>query len=108
MPLTAADGKTVWQADVIPNPKFRADAATNKETTASYAVGDIWRRVGGIEQTLTALTARVAQLAGADLVDEAAIVSGVLSELTPEAIAAAIPPELARQVADELAARLAS
>jgi N-acetyl-anhydromuramyl-L-alanine amidase AmpD len=108
MPLTAADGKTVWQADVIPNPAFRADAATNKETTASYAVGDIWRRVGGIEQTLTALTARVAQLAGADLVDEAAIVSGVLSELTPAAIAAAIPADIAEQVARELADRLAA
>jgi hypothetical protein len=108
MPLTSADGATVWKTDIIPNPAFRADAKDNPATTAFFAVGDIWRRVGGIEQTLTALTARVAQLVGADLVDEAAIVSGVLAELTPAAIAAAIPPELARQVADELAARLAS
>lgn len=108
MPLTKTDGELVWKTDIIPNPAFRPDSKDNKETTAFFALGDIWRRVGGIEQSLTALTARVAQLAGADLVDEAAIVSGVLSELTPAAIAAAIPPELARQVADELAARLAS
>jgi N-acetyl-anhydromuramyl-L-alanine amidase AmpD len=108
MPLTSADGVTVWKTDIIPNPAFRADAKDNPATSAFYALGDIWRRVGGIEQTLSALTARVAQLAGADLVDEDAIVSGVLAELTPEAIAAAIPRELAEQVARELAERLAA
>ncbi|WP_176738611.1 peptidoglycan recognition protein family protein [Micromonospora pallida] len=38
----------------------------------------------------------------------AEVVSGVLATLTPEAIAAAIPAELAEQVADELARRLAA
>ncbi|MER7460701.1 hypothetical protein [Micromonospora sp. NPDC126480] len=46
-------------------------------------------------------------LAGADVVDEPAIIQGVLAGLTPEKIAAAIPPTLAQQVADELARRLA-
>ncbi|WP_329012001.1 hypothetical protein OG271_01680 [Micromonospora rifamycinica] len=50
----------------------------------------------------TALTA----LANKDLTDESAIVTGVLAGLTPEKIAAAIPPTIARQVADELAKRL--
>ncbi|WBB73224.1 hypothetical protein O7602_26650 [Micromonospora sp. WMMD1128] len=39
-------------------------------------------------------------------VDEQAIVAGVLAGLPPERIAAAIPPEVARQVVDELTARL--
>lgn len=46
-----------------------------------------------------------------DGLDEAAIVDGVLAGLaglTPAAIAAAIPAEMAKQVADELVARLAS
>ncbi|MEU4781872.1 hypothetical protein [Micromonospora sp. NPDC023633] len=38
--------------------------------------------------------------------DEAAIVAGILAGLTPEKVAAAIPPAIARQVVDELAARL--
>ena len=38
--------------------------------------------------------------------DEPAIVSGILATLTPQAIAAALPPTIARQVADELARRL--
>lgn len=53
--------------------------------------------------------AAVKALAG-DQVDEAAIVAGVLAGLSPQAIAdlvvAALPPELARGLADELAARL--
>jgi len=48
----------------------------------------------------------VSLLAAKDTTDEAAIVAGVLAGLDPAAIAAAIPPELARQVADELATRL--
>ncbi|MEV4760157.1 hypothetical protein AB0J86_34355 [Micromonospora sp. NPDC049559] len=67
-------------------------------------------RLTAIEQALKAipgLTAQVAALSGKDFTDENAIVAGVLAVLTPAAIAAAIPPTLARQVADELAARLA-
>ena len=51
--------------------------------------------------------ALVALIGGLDTgADEPAIVAGVLAGLDPAAIAAAIPPELARQVADELAQRL--
>ena len=47
-------------------------------------------------------------LEGRDFTDEPAIIAGVLAGLPPEQIAAAIPPALAREVADELARRLAS
>ncbi|MEU1810940.1 hypothetical protein [Micromonospora aurantiaca (nom. illeg.)] len=43
-----------------------------------------------------------------DPIDTAALAERILSVLTPQAIVAAMPPELARQVADELAARLAN
>lgn len=52
--------------------------------------------------------ANLATLAGKDWIDEPSIVAGVLAGLTPEKIAAAIPDTLAKQVADELTARLAS
>lgn len=55
---------------------------------------------------VTALRTQVAALAAKDMVDERAIVSGILATLTPQAIAAALPPTIARQVADELARRL--
>jgi hypothetical protein len=57
---------------------------------------------------LGAIAARV----GGDLVDEPAIVAGILAGLNPAQIAAVItehmPADLAKQVADELAARLAA
>ncbi|MFJ6196473.1 hypothetical protein [Micromonospora sp. NPDC092111] len=55
---------------------------------------------------LTALQSTLAVLADAGLADEQAVVASVLAELTPEKIAAAIPPTVAKQVADELAKRL--
>jgi hypothetical protein len=62
-----------------------------------------WQRARNQHNALVAL------IGGLDTgADEPAIVAGVLAGLDPAAIAAAIPPELARQVADELAARLAS
>lgn len=108
MPLTSTDGATVWKTDIIPNPAFRPDSADNPATTAFFAVGDIWRRVGGIESAVAVLAAQVTALAGRDLVDEPAIVAGVLAGLSPEAIAAAIPAELAELVAQKLADRLAA
>ncbi|RGC68414.1 hypothetical protein C5N14_13590 [Micromonospora sp. MW-13] len=71
---------------------------------------------------LDGVAAGVTTLAGRDWTDEPAIVAGVLAGLgpdrlaqaltaaglTPEAIAAAVPPDMARQVVDELTARLAS
>ncbi len=49
-----------------------------------------------------------AAMAGVDLADEQAIAAMVLTGLTPEAIAAAIPDDLADQVVDRLSARLAA
>ncbi|MEV6370547.1 hypothetical protein AB0L86_27045 [Micromonospora musae] len=57
---------------------------------------------------IDALTSQLTAFAGRDFTDEPAIVQGVLASLTPEKIAAAIPPTMARQVADELARRLAA
>ncbi|KKJ99403.1 hypothetical protein [Micromonospora sp. HK10] len=53
-----------------------------------------------------ALAAQVTALASKDTTDEQAIVTGVLAGLPPEKIAAAIPPQLAKNVADELARRM--
>ncbi|SCL69660.1 hypothetical protein GA0070606_5151 [Micromonospora citrea] len=57
-------------------------------------------------QRLDAVAAQLTALSGRDFTDEQAIVAGVLATLTPEKIAAAIPPTMAQQVADELARRL--
>ncbi|MGW5672396.1 hypothetical protein [Micromonospora sp. NPDC003776] len=54
------------------------------------------------------LAAQVTTLAGKDFTDEQAIVTGVLAGLPPEKIAEAIPPQLAKDVADELARRMAA
>ncbi|MEV4499854.1 hypothetical protein AB0J84_29670 [Micromonospora arborensis] len=56
---------------------------------------------------LTALQAALTVFSGRDFTDEPAVIQGVLAGLPPEKIAAAIPPTLAKQVADELARRLA-
>ncbi|MFY1589004.1 hypothetical protein ACN267_31440 [Micromonospora sp. WMMD734] len=76
--------------------------------TGAQLVKDVWWLLVKGNPT-TALYRSLEQL-GADLgevdVDEAAIVTGVLAGLTPEAIAAAIPPALTKQVADELGRRL--
>ncbi|SIQ37859.1 hypothetical protein [Micromonospora avicenniae] len=56
---------------------------------------------------LDTLVSQLTALAGRDFTDEPAIVQGVLAALTPEKIAAAIPPTMAQQVAEELARRLA-
>ncbi|AYF29318.1 hypothetical protein CSH63_17970 [Micromonospora tulbaghiae] len=52
------------------------------------------------------LSAALASLPPAGDADEQAIIAGVLAGLPPERIADAIPPTVARQVVDELAARL--
>ncbi|WBB67392.1 hypothetical protein [Micromonospora sp. WMMD812] len=57
---------------------------------------------------ITALQQALTALAGRDFTDEPAIIQAVLAGLTPEKIAAAIPPTLAKQVAEELARRLAA
>lgn len=74
---------------------------------AAAGVGVHNQKLGRSTVTIGAALDKLLGFAGDD-VDEAAIVAGVLAGLPPERIAAAIPPELARQVADELAARLAA
>ncbi len=59
-------------------------------------------------QRLDQVVDQLNALANRDTTDEEAIVTGVLASLTPEKIAAAIPPTMAQQVADELARRLAA
>ncbi|MET8837717.1 hypothetical protein ABZV78_27895 [Micromonospora sp. NPDC004540] len=53
-----------------------------------------------------ALVAQVTALSSRDFTDEQQIVTGVLAGLPPETIAAAIPSQIARDVADELSRRL--
>ncbi|MBQ0903387.1 hypothetical protein [Micromonospora sp. U21] len=85
MPLTDDDVRKIWTWDLQNGPG----------TDEAYRV-------------LNRTAAMVAQLAGKDVTDEQAIIAGVLAGLTPEKIAAAIPPTMAKQVADELARRLAA
>ncbi|WP_207943030.1 N-acetylmuramoyl-L-alanine amidase [Actinomadura sp. KC345] len=82
--------------------------------------GGVWRAgtvLGHLEKSqdeqgatlarLEAAVSKLAQGAGIEVdVDEDAIVAGVLAGLTPERIAAAIPPEIAQQVVTALADRL--
>ncbi|PZG05151.1 hypothetical protein C1I95_32895 [Micromonospora craterilacus] len=57
---------------------------------------------------LTALQTALDALSKKDFTDEQAIIAGVLAGLTPEQIAAAIPPTVAQQVVEELGRRLAA
>lgn len=57
---------------------------------------------------MDALAAQVTALSNKDFTDEQQIVTGVLAGLPPEKIAEAIPPQIARDVADELSRRLTS
>lgn len=65
-----------------------------------------WADIQALKAQQAALLVSFQQLAGRDFTDEPAIVAGVLAGLSPEAIAAAIPLDLADRVADELARRL--
>ncbi len=93
MPLTGEDGKTVWKTDIIPNPPQRADSGTNKETTALFALGDVWARVYDLRDALkaqgAALLAAINALASKDAVDEVA-----LAEALAPAVAAAVINQL--------------
>lgn len=55
---------------------------------------------------MDALAAQLTALSNKDFTDEQQIVTGVLAGLPPEKIAEAIPPQIARDVADELSRRL--
>ncbi|MFE9192067.1 hypothetical protein ACFYL6_20925 [Micromonospora sp. NPDC007208] len=102
--IAKALGDYLVTADIWPNGY--GDRATNPK----IALGTFVAAVANDTYTMRGSTARteqaVAQLAGKDFTDEPAIVAGVLASLTPEKIAAAIPPTMAKQVADELTRRL--
>lgn len=88
--------------------KALASTAGQASLARAAGVGVHGQKLGRSETTIGVALQTVLRLASSDLVNEPAIVAGVLAGLNPAAIAAAIPPELARQVADELASRLAS
>jgi glycosyl hydrolase family 25 len=55
--LTKADGVTVFNTDIIPSPSFRPDASTNPTARASFALGDMWQRIGNLQATVNTLAA---------------------------------------------------
>ncbi|MET8044597.1 hypothetical protein ABZU25_27470 [Micromonospora sp. NPDC005215] len=95
--LTVLDGRN-------PIGQIYTRMAEGRDDTGAPVIGN-WN-LQAMTKQLTALQTTLNALAGEDFTDEAAIVQGVLASLTPEKIAAAIPPTIAKQVADELARRL--
>ena len=93
MPLTEAD-----------MPIIRAALHSTQIGRTGVTFGQVMDQMRGVPGQITTLQTLVNTK---DFVDEQAIVAGILATLTPEAIAAAVPPSIAKQVADELAARLA-
>ncbi|GLZ62885.1 hypothetical protein [Micromonospora sp. NBRC 107095] len=91
-------------ADVWPNPY--GDAKTNPTVALATYVRNTAGDTAATRAGVARVEVEIAKLAGRDFTDEPAIVAGVLAALTPEKIAAAIPPTMAKQVADELARRL--
>lgn len=95
--LTVLDGRN-------PIGQIYTRMAEGRDDTGVPVTGN-WN-LQAMTNQLTALQTTLNALAGKDFTDEEAIVQGVLASLTPEKIAAAIPPTIAKQVADELARRL--
>jgi hypothetical protein len=107
--IDRTDVVKVWTEDnIVAAPSNAPSAAENTHWGPGYFLTDgaFYHRANN------ALLTQILGKLNGDLVDEQQIVTGVLAGLDPQAIVAAIvaalPPELARQVADELAARLAS
>nr|WP_244311611.1 hypothetical protein [Micromonospora taraxaci] len=95
--LTVLDGRN-------PIGQIYTRIAEGRDETGIAVTGN-WN-LRAMTAQLTDLQNKLNALAAKDFTDEAAIVQGVLAGLTPEEIAAAIPPTIAKQVADELARRL--
>ncbi|MEU8185174.1 hypothetical protein AB0B85_23995 [Micromonospora sp. NPDC049044] len=95
--LTVLDGRN-------PIGQIYTRMAEGRDDTGAPVTGN-WN-LQSMTKQLTDLQAALKALALKDFTDEEAIVQGVLAALTPEKIAAAIPPTIAKQVADELARRL--
>jgi hypothetical protein len=98
--IGAAAAAAVWGTKI---PDYADPADPNRELTAA-----VWEgyNEGRHITTRAVIIAAINAAAGVDNVDEAEIVAGVLAGLTPEKIAAAVPPAMAIAVADELYARL--
>ncbi|MBM7489813.1 hypothetical protein JOD64_001035 [Micromonospora luteifusca] len=95
--LTVLDGRN-------PIGQIYTRMAEGRDDTGAPVIGN-WN-LQAMTKQLTALQTAIDALSNRDFTDEPAIVQGVLAGLTPEKIAAAIPPTIAKQVADELARRL--
>lgn len=105
--VRAAMCRAVWNTDDVVRAPGSPAAGTGPD---GKPVNTHWAASSYLQNIYAAaVSARTYSAAAAkDDADEAAIIAGVLAGLDPAAIAAAIPPELARLVADELAARLAA
>ncbi|MFI6781673.1 hypothetical protein [Micromonospora sp. NPDC050276] len=98
--LTVLDGRNPV-GQIYTRMAMGEDVTVPNYTPAHPTLKSIAAQVSALQTALTAFSNR-------DFTDEPAIVQGVLASLTPEKIAAAIPPTMAKQVADELARRLAA
>jgi hypothetical protein len=96
--------------DDMPTAKEIVDELLARElpspTLGTYTVADHLKGGRMAVRDINRARAEIAAALGRDIADEDAIVAGVLAGLDPAQIAAAIPAGLAKQVADELAARL--
>ncbi|GAA2195296.1 hypothetical protein [Micromonospora lupini] len=95
--LTVLDGRN-------PIGQIYTRLAEGRDDTGAPVAGNY--NLKTMAAQLIAIQAGLNTLAARDFTDEPAIIAGVLAGLTPEKIAAAIPPTIAKQVADELARRL--
>ncbi len=96
--LTVLDGRNPV-GQIYTRMAMGEDATGAKYSPAHPTLKSLAAQIADLKTAVTALTHR-------DFTDEAAIVQGVLAGLTPEEIAAAVPPTIAKQVADELARRI--
>ncbi|MEU8257738.1 hypothetical protein AB0C06_26125 [Micromonospora inaquosa] len=96
--LTVLDGRNPV-GQIYTRMAMGEDATVPNFTSVHPTLKSLGAQISALQTALTALSSR-------DFTDEPAIVQGVLASLTPEKIAAAIPANMAKQVADELARRL--
>jgi GH25 family lysozyme M1 (1,4-beta-N-acetylmuramidase) len=90
--------KAVWS--------YPLDIDTSPEGTNLQPAGGIQRYISEEHHRIEDLCRAILAGVGTDNVDESAIVAGVLAGLNPQAIADAIPGDIAVQVVDLLRARL--
>jgi len=101
----------------MPESKIGHDASSQGiPDTINGGTTRLYQLVGNIGKQLMLARADIGSLLGKDFTDEAAIVQGVLAglagadgaaETIADAVVNALPPDLAKQVVDEMAKRLA-